>query len=303
MMIADDQKALAIAGIMGGVESAISEKTTSIILESACFEASSIRRGSSSLHLRTDASVRFEKGLDQQLTEQALNKIVELVLDICPKARVVSTVIDIRSSVQKKNAISVPYNLFEKKIGIVISKKVIVSILERLGFAVADKKDILNIEVPTWRSKDIRIAEDIVEEVVRIYGYDQVIGSLPVMAMAAPQANPIQRWHRLFQDIAVYEGGFCEVYNYSFVSSAQILALNHDVNAYLELDNPLSKEKPYLRRNLASKSLEMASTTGDTMRHGPHHGAQKSTKTGIFDFTTSLSKFALEISATIKNPP
>jgi phenylalanyl-tRNA synthetase beta chain len=102
MMIADDQKALAIAGIMGGAESAISEKTTSIILESACFEASSIRRSSSSLHIRTDASVRFEKGLDQQLTEQALNKIVEIVLDICPKARVVSTVIDVRSVVQQK---------------------------------------------------------------------------------------------------------------------------------------------------------------------------------------------------------
>jgi hypothetical protein len=142
MMIADDQKALAIAGIMGGVESAISEKTTSIILESACFEASSIRRGSSSLHLRTDASVRFEKGLDQQLTEQALNKIVELVLDICPKARVVSTVIDVRSVVQKKDAISVPYSLFEKKLGIVISKKIIISILERLGFVVVDKKDV-----------------------------------------------------------------------------------------------------------------------------------------------------------------
>lgn len=256
MVIADDQKALAIAGIMGGVESAISEKTTAIILESACFEASSIRRSSSGLHLRTDASVRFEKGLDQQLTEQALNKIVEIVLDICPKARVVSTVIDIRSSVQKKNTISVPYTLFEKKLGIVISKKVIVSILERLGFAVVDKKDVLNIDVPTWRDKDIRIAEDIVEEVVRIYGYDRVIGSLPAMDMSAPQVNPIQRWQRLLQDIAVYEGGFCEVYNYSFVSSSQILALNHDVSTYLELDNPLSKEKPYLRRNLAINLLE-----------------------------------------------
>jgi phenylalanyl-tRNA synthetase beta chain len=258
LVIADQKKALAVAGVMGGEESAISEKTTSIVIESACFEASSIRHTSSSLHLRTDASVRFEKGLDQELTETALNKVVELILDICPTAKVVSTVVEVVSSVKKKNVVSIPLSFFEKKLGVVIAKKTIVSILERLGFVVVDKKEVLNIEVPTWRGKDVLIAEDIVEEVIRIYGYDKVPGSLPTVELSEPPVNSMERWQRLLQDVAVYQRGFSEIYNYSFVSGSQISALNEDLSIYIELDNPLSKEKPYLRRNLAINLLENA---------------------------------------------
>ncbi len=257
LVIADNKKALAIAGVMGGMESAINDNTASIIFESANFNAISVRKTSTHLNLRSDSSVRFEKSLDPNMCEIALQKAVELVLECCPEAKVVSKVVDEKNFSLAVGPIEMPLNIFEKKLGVVIPEKDILNTLGRLGFEVKSKKGILLVKIPTWRAaKDVAIAEDIVEEVVRFYGYNNIVSALPNLENKPPVANSLRNLEKNVAAVLVKELGYNEVCNYSFVGENQIIKMGDSLEKYLELDNPLSKEKPYLRRNLLPNLLE-----------------------------------------------
>jgi phenylalanyl-tRNA synthetase beta chain len=246
---------------MGGASSAITDQTTSVIFESANFNAVSIRNTSTALGLRSDSSARFEKSLDPNLSELALQKAVELVLQECPGAKVSSKEIDISKFHIKQGPISLDMNMLEKKIGVAIPKKEVVRILEQLGFEVKIKTDELSVKIPSWRAtKDISIAEDLIEEIVRIYGYSNIPAQMPVFTIDAPEENIVRRLERDVKQVMAHSLKYTEVYNYSFVSKAQIDALGDDCARYIELDNPLSKEKPYLRRCLVLNLLENIST-------------------------------------------
>jgi phenylalanyl-tRNA synthetase beta chain len=261
LVIADSEKVLAVAGVMGGASSAITDQTTSVIFESANFNAVSIRNTSTALGLRSDSSARFEKSLDPNLSELALQKAVELVLQECPGAKVSSKEIDISKFHIKQGPISLDMNMLEKKIGVAIPKKEVVRILEQLGFEVKIKTDELSVKIPSWRAtKDISIAEDLIEEIVRIYGYSNIPAQMPVFTIDAPEENIVRRLERDVKQVMAHSLKYTEVYNYSFVSKAQIDALGDDCARYIELDNPLSKEKPYLRRCLVLNLLENIST-------------------------------------------
>jgi len=257
LVIADSEKSLAIAGVMGGQESAINDNTTTIIFESANFNAASVRKTSSRLNLRSDSSMRFEKSLDPNQCELALQKAVELVLECCPEARVDSKVVDEKNFSLPVGPIELSFDIFQKKLGVEIPLKEILNILTRLGFEVKAKKDILSIKIPTWRAtKDVAIAEDVVEEVARFYGFNNIISTLPSLPIYPPRKNHLRSLERELANILVRELGYAEVYNYSFVSEAQVKKLGDDLSRYLELDNPLSKERPYLRCNLLPNLLE-----------------------------------------------
>ncbi|OGH90053.1 MAG: phenylalanine--tRNA ligase subunit beta [Candidatus Magasanikbacteria bacterium RIFOXYD2_FULL_36_9] len=257
LVIADNKKALAIAGVMGGSESAIDDGTVNIIFESANFNAINVRKTSTHLNLRSDSSMRFEKSLDPNMCEIALQKAVELVLECCPEAKVISKVVDKQNFSLPVGLIEVPLNIFEKKLGVVIPEKDIINILERLGFEVKSKKENLFIKIPTWRAvKDVSIAEDLVEEVARFFGYNNIPAALPSLENKSPLANPLRNLEKTVAMILVKELGYTEVYNYSFVGQDQITKLGDGLEKYLELDNPLSKERPFLRRNLLPNLLE-----------------------------------------------
>jgi len=259
LVIADNKKALAIAGVMGGLESAIDDSANTIIFESANFDAVNVRKTSTHLNLRSDSSMRFEKSLDPNTCEIALQKAVELVLQCCPEAKVVSKVIDEKNFSLAVGPIEMPADIFEKKLGAQISQKDIFNILEKLGFTIKAKKNNLLVTVPTWRAtKDVSIAEDVVEEVARFFGFDNIPSTLPSMPINPPQKNYLRDLERKMAETLVKELGYSEVYNYSFVSEAQIIKMQDDLNKYIELDNPLSKERPYLRRNLLPNLLENA---------------------------------------------
>lgn len=251
LVIANPSHALAIAGVMGGLDSGISRETQEIIIEAANFEASCIRQTSTRLGLRSDSSARFEKSLDHNLCAMALERMVALVLELCPKAKVASAVADVGKPSQHVGPLNIPVDFFSKKIGVVIPTKIIVNILSRLGFGVKEKKNIFSITIPTWRAtKDISIPEDILEEVARIYGYENIPASLPIFPITPPTEDKKQNLEKSILDIFVRELRYTEVYNYSFVSGEQIKKFGDDAAAYLELDNPLSKERPYLRQHL-----------------------------------------------------
>lgn len=256
LVIADNEKALAIAGVIGGEESAISENTNAIIFEAANFAASNIRKTSTHLNVRTDSAQRFEKSLDPNLCELALKKAVELILELCPEAKVASVVVDESDFVLPVGPIEVNKNLFEKKIGVAISEKEIIKILEKLGFELKDKKDAWAVKIPTWRAtKDVSLAEDLVEEVLRIYSYDKVASVLPEFVITPPEVNAIRNLERVLADISVKEFAYTESYNYAFVSGEQIKNMSDHLDLYLELDNPLAKDRPYLRRHLIPNLL------------------------------------------------
>ncbi|MCX6780245.1 MAG: phenylalanine--tRNA ligase subunit beta [Candidatus Magasanikbacteria bacterium] len=257
LMIVAGNKSLGIAGVKGGLESGTYADTTTVIFESANFNAASVRKTATRLGLRTDSAIRYEKSLDPNLCEIALQKAVELALEICPGAKVVSKVVDEKKFHLSVGPLELSNDIFVKKLGVDIEQKDILNILSRLGFEVKTKKNSLLVTIPTWRAtKDISIAEDVVEEVARFFGYENIPSALPNFPINPPEKNVLRDLERDVSEILVKTLGYNEVYNYSFVSDAQVNKMGDDLVQYLELDNPLSKERPFLRRNLLPNLLE-----------------------------------------------
>jgi phenylalanyl-tRNA synthetase beta chain len=256
LLIANKEKPLAIAGVMGGKESAITAGTTTVIIESANFSADSIRKTSTKLGLRTDASARFEKSLDVTLPKIALERVVALIQEVAPGAKVSSIVVDEGVKNAPKVVLEIPADFCEKRIGLSVPGKTVVAILARLGFEVKEKKGSITVTVPSWRAKDVSRAEDVVEEVLRVLGYSAVQASLPTFPVTPPLVNKLGSLSRVVRRVLAFELGYNETYNYSFVSASQVAKLGEDAKLSLELDNPLSKEKPLIRRSLLPNLLE-----------------------------------------------
>jgi len=181
--------------VMGGLDSGVTDTTETIIFESANFNPVAVRKTSTRLNLRSDSAQRFEKSLDPNLCEIALQKAVAMTLAICPGASVASKVIDEKHFSLFTGPLLMPKNIFEKKLGVVIPPKRIKEILEKLGFVVTEKKDELSVKIPTWRAtKDIQIAEDIVEEVGRIYGFSNILGTLPTFPITPASLTPVKNY-------------------------------------------------------------------------------------------------------------
>ncbi|MDO8260470.1 MAG: phenylalanine--tRNA ligase subunit beta, partial [Candidatus Magasanikbacteria bacterium] len=188
LVIANAQAPVAVAGVMGGEYSEVRDETTRIVFESANFEHVSLRKTSTKLGLRTESSIRYEKGLDPNLCAMALARAVELVREICPDAKVISKVVDEKNFSLNQGPIDLSVKWLNNFIGADVKKKKIVDILESLGFGVEGKNDDLKVAIPTWRAvKDISIREDLAEEVARIIGYDNLTPVMPMVDMKRPQ--------------------------------------------------------------------------------------------------------------------
>ncbi|PIR13076.1 phenylalanine--tRNA ligase subunit beta [Candidatus Falkowbacteria bacterium CG11_big_fil_rev_8_21_14_0_20_39_10] len=254
LVIADDKKAIALAGVMGGADSEISVNTASIVIESANFDAISVRKTAQKLDLRTESSARFEKSLDPNLCETAITRTVELIKKVCPKAKVAGEVADAKEFSLDQGPIKLDLDWLDRRIGQKIEKKEVVKILTNLGFKVEETKSAENsvsIIVPTWRAtKDISIPEDLVEEVARIYGYDNLKPVMPVIKMEAPKRNEERILERKIKSILSQDAKLAEVYNYSFVGEEQLKKLRIDSSRHIRLANPISSEHTLLRQSL-----------------------------------------------------
>ncbi len=176
-LICDDKKVpVAIAGIKGGLLSGITDNTNSLLLESATFDAMVIRKTSTAIGLKTDASLRYEKSLDPELTTIAISRLLYILKNIDKNIVVTSSLADVYNKKYPKVQIVVSKEFIEKRIGISISKEEIEKIFTGLEFDFSEKDGVYTLNVPTFRAtKDISIKEDIVEEVARVYGYDKVV--------------------------------------------------------------------------------------------------------------------------------
>jgi len=251
LVIANSDGPIAVAGVMGGQHSAISDETTEIIIEAANFEAVSIRKTAGKLGLRTDASMRYEKSLDPNLAETGLRRAYALIKTICKDAEAISEITDISNFSVNQGPIILNLNWINDKIGQEIPEKQIINILERLGFGVEKNEDNLNITIPTWRAaKDVSIKEDILEEIVRIYGYDNIVTATPLISLDPPEVLSERILERKLKNILSGNLNLNEAYNYSFVGESQLMKLNLDFTNYLKLVNPISDQQTLLRQNL-----------------------------------------------------
>lgn len=264
LIIADHEKPVAIAGVMGEESSGINEKTTSIILEAATFNGGSVRRTSTKLGLRTEAVQRFEKALEPLLAELAIKRAAELILKICPAAKIAGPITDVKKIATKPLKVKLDIEKANSKIGIKLSTKEIKEILESLEFKVSTDKSrdksagkILTVEVPGFRAtKDINIEDDLIEEISRIYGYDKIPPSLPTLPTKLPMEN-IERFkkHRA-REILSYGLGLNEAYNYSFYGSKEIGDCLLSEAGHLKLLNYLSADQSHLRISLVPNLLK-----------------------------------------------
>lgn len=254
LLIADKKKPIAVAGVMGGEFSGIQEDTVDILLESANFDPVSVRQTSVKLGLRTDSVQRFEKSLDPKQCEHAILRAAQLILEMCPEAKV-GALTDIANYDDSEPLITVDIKRVQEKIGIPVPVADIANYLERLSFElqgkVTDSSKILMVKVPSFRAtKDVDIEDDIVEEVARMYGYENIPAIIPELPAKAPAPNAERRSKHDARDILANAIGYTETYNYSFYSAKTIELYGLDENKHLKLKNFLSEDQSHLRTSL-----------------------------------------------------
>jgi phenylalanyl-tRNA synthetase beta chain len=251
LVIADNKKAVAIAGVMGGGNSEVSEKTTKIILEAANFDPVSVRKTSMKLGLRSEASIRFEKWLDPNLAEFGMARALELLARVLPEAKVAGKILDVKNFKLNQGPIKLSFDYLNKKIGEIIPPAKVTSILKALGFGVKKVGKVLNVKIPTWRATgDVKIAEDLVEEVARVYGYDNIGGKMPEVRMVAPEENIPRKVERSVKNILAGGLRMTEVYNYSFTEEKVIRKFGFDPAGHIKLKNSINKNLTHLRQSL-----------------------------------------------------
>lgn len=251
LVIADDSGAIALAGVMGGNDSAIGPSTTRIVFESANFHAANIRRTSVRLKLRTDASMRFEKSQDPANTVRGLARAVDILRQICPGIRIIGGLADLAAPSKPAPTIQLSMDWLIRKLGRAIAASEVRSILEALRFGVTEAEPgIFTVTVPSWRAtKDISIRDDLVEEIGRMIGYATITPVAPETPTVPPVDNPRRKAHRALRAL-VSAQGFDEVYNYSFLSEETAARFGFAPESHLKVLNPISSDQGLLRLSL-----------------------------------------------------
>ncbi len=260
LVIADEKDPIAIAGVMGGFDSGVNDTTTTIILESANFNSSNIRRTSSKLGLRSDASQRFEKALDPNLCENALLKAAELVLKVCKNAKIKGAVIDQGNFDTSPKTANLSIKKASSKIGVALDKKTITDFLKKLEFKIkVVDKDTLEVEIPSFRAtKDIKDEDDLIEEIARLYGYENIPTISPNLPIKRPIENTERKLKHEIRTLLSLGLGFDEVSNYAFYSEKDLQKCLMTEENHLVLENSISEEYTHLKTTLVPHLLKNA---------------------------------------------
>ncbi|MDF1782951.1 MAG: phenylalanine--tRNA ligase subunit beta [Litorivicinaceae bacterium] len=253
LVIADQEKALALAGIMGGEHSGISERTTTVFLESAYFDPITIAGKARRYGLHTDASARFERGVDWQLAERACQRATALILDICGGVPGPVMITDNEQALPTLQVVTLTHARIKQQLKIELASETIQQMLQALGFDVDVTSDGFRCVAPSWRF-DIAIEQDLIEEIARIYGYNNLPTSLPAQALtmaAVPEAEtPLMRLKHYLVDQDVQEA-----VTYSFVDPAMQALLGDGVEG-VRLANPIASNLAEMRRSLMPGLVE-----------------------------------------------
>jgi len=251
LVIADSKEALAIAGIKGGKKAEISPETKNILIEAANFNRILIRKTSQKLKLRTDASWRFENGIDPNLVDFAQKRVISLIQKLAG-GTVLQGVVDFYPKKRLPKKLKLDLNHLNSLLGVNIQKERVKRILKNLGFKLQESGSFLIVEIPT-RRLDISIEEDLIEEIGRIYGYQNIPSVFPQASLVPPERNEEIFWENVCKN-NLKEMGFCEVYNYSFLGEKEKEIF--DLKKVVELENPVSSFNKYLAPSLIPNLLK-----------------------------------------------
>ncbi len=256
LMICNDNTPVAIAGIMGGIDSEIVEDTTTLTLESACFDAASVRKSTVRLGHRTDASQRYEKSLDPKMTEPAVGRFLYLLKNIDGGVQVVSRLTTETAFEYPERTIKFDKAFVDKYTGIDISSDAIEKTLISLGFGVSRSGDNFDVKVPSYRAtKDVTMKADIIEEITRIYGYD----NFDIHTAKAPlyPVRPLQvkTTEDKVKDILVKSFGLHELHSYIWQYYDEYRELGIEVEENVKLSNSSSPLIETLRNSIVPTQL------------------------------------------------
>lgn len=206
-------KPVAIAGVMGGLDSGVTETTQNILLESAFFTPHIVAGKTKKYGVNSDSAFRFERGVDTQIQHDAINLATSLVLEICGGE--VKSHIHFNAKTSESKTIQISFTEINSLVGEVIAKEIILNILNGLGLCVSESSDVLTINVPSYRF-DLSIKQDIVEEIIRVYGYDKITAVMPKLEYSLDYLDKKTLQEQMIKRQMV-DAGFNEVINYAFV--------------------------------------------------------------------------------------
>lgn len=256
LMICNGDTPVAIAGIMGGLDSEIVDDTTTLTLESATFDAVSIRKSTVRLAHRTDASMRYEKCLDPQMTVPAIARFVKLLTDIDSGVQVVSSLTD--EEAFKYETIKLDFNksFVDRYTGIEISNETIVKTLKSLGFGVELNGDDFSVVVPSWRAtKDVTMKADIIEEITRIYGYDNFDIHTVKAPLSPVRADIEKTMEDRIKDILVKRYSLHELHSYIWAYYDEYKALGIEVEDNIKLVSATNPNIETIRKSIVPTQL------------------------------------------------
>ena len=270
LMICNDNTPVAIAGIMGGLDSEIVDDTTTLTLESATFNAASIRKSTVRLSHRTDASMRYEKCLDPEMTVTAIARFVKLLQQYDDGATVVSSLTDDYAYHYDKVELKFDKNFVDKYTGIDIPKDTIVSTLKSLGFGVELDGSEFTVDVPSWRAtKDVTMKADIIEEITRIYGYDNFEINTAVAPLYPVRPSVEKTVEDKIKDLLVKRFSLHELHSYVWSYYDELKAIGLDADGVIKLDGATNPNIETIRRSIIPTQLcQVKSNTS----FAPHFG-------------------------------
>ncbi len=265
LLICDEKEPVAIAGIMGGELSEITADTDSVLLESANFDGVSVRKSATRLGLRTDASSRYEKTLDPELTIPAIERFVKLLTDIDPGVQITSALTD--CYVKKYDTLRIDFDkaYVDKYTGIDISGRQIEETLTALGFDVTRSQDAFSLVVPSWRAtKDVTMKADIIEEITRIYGYDN-FNIISTKSFLVPIRHSILRSNEYrMKELLAQRFAMNEVHSYIWYESKLNKELGIITEPNIRIVNSLTAENDTIRATIIPSLLGFVSKNADS---------------------------------------
>ena len=257
LVIADAKKAVAIAGVMGGLNSEIENDTTTIVFESAVFNGPSVRSTAKKVGLRTEASGRYEKGLFPENAERAVNRAIQLV-EMLGVGEPVNQKIDVYPTTLPLASIKLEVEKINKRLGIEVSREEMIKILESVDFKIEN-----NIVTPPFYRRDVKGMHDLSEEIIRFYGYDKLPTTLIETDTTVGERTPIQKIENLYRTVLSHNG-LSEIYTYGFINKTDLENTNISVEEtekeIIKIMNPLNEEYTIMRTSTLPSMMKVLST-------------------------------------------
>ena len=260
LIIADTKGPIGVAGVMGGLTSEVTDKTTNVLFEAAVFNGPSIRRTSKALGMRSEASGRFERGVNHKYTAYAIDRAAQLLQQICPSCKVSVGVIDVYPEPVEQRTVTFTAEQINDYLGTSIEKDRMVDVLTKLEFGITESGDTIEALVPTWRD-DVTGMPDIAEEVARIVSYDNIAPTIPVAILSSGGMTPKKA---LTKEVTHYlaHAGLSQIITFSFMHKDGLtnMMLPEGDGRYTAIPilNPISEEFPYMRTTLVPAVIEAA---------------------------------------------